>query len=279
MDEPLEQLKSLMNELFIKDIKEIAENTNREVKKSFQTTIDNFNNELEERIQKSVRLEVEPGFRNLQSHWDSTKDNLNRIYNKNAEYHDNQLELLQEIKLQFTELEKQLNQSNENVTDSLNKLYNEMIEEKVQFHVEFSDLKHLNKNTGESVRKSYEDFKQNSAVSVKQIDAKLREFIENIRGRIKSGEDRIASDIAVNSESLKKMEGKIQFSENSLSTLNASIPDLSMKVVTQVREQIGNKIDLIETVSNSQQKLTTYVVILFFLTIINLGLIIKLLLK
>jgi hypothetical protein len=236
MDEAIDQLKGLMNDLFVDDIKKFTEDTKKDVSKKLQITIDQFNRELEDRIENSVAKTVKSDFEKLGKSVSVFSEKLNLIDNQIDENHSKALMTTQEIVIQLSKLESNINASIVKVAKE-NELYYEILLEEIKIiESEIINLKQENNNLAFSIQDSF----------------------ESIRTFNKTQSENIISSYDVLSEEIKKIESEIfnlkkeneiracniQDSFNSIRTFNKS---QSENIITRAKElynQTKEKIEL-----------------------------------
>ncbi len=274
LDEPMNQLKDLMNHLFIEDIKEISEQMSKQVTKKVEGTISEFNNNIEDRIEKAVAKIVVEKLNQLDKNIIHTRENFNILNNLISENQNNNNIKFEQFNTRLTELqaaqelsEETLKERHEILQRSTNGL-KETINYSAKTLLE-ENQKIINsiKDSSNELRKVHE--KQNSDWLVKS-----KEFFDSTNKIMISWSRGFNTRMV---EFKNAIEQKFKTSANkideSFSSIKDSIPQENSKIVSELKSELELKFNDIHKELITQRKINKYLIALLSISIINLGLI------
>lgn len=278
LDEPMNQLKDLMNHLFIDDIKDISDRMSKQVANKVESTISEFNRDIEDRIEKAVEEKVGERLDRLDKVILYTRDKLSSLSDSTYENQDKNKNTFEQLGNKLTELQA--------TQESSKAMYVERhadLERLIEVLTE--TIKENSKTSRQENQRVFNSIKESSNELIKAIEnqntdllVKSKEFFGSTKETMVSwNSDFIARMVEFKNAVEQKFKTFADKSLESISSISASIPQENSKIVGEVKSELELKFVDIEKVVVSQRKINIYLIALLFISIINSGLILMML--
>lgn len=274
LDEPMNQLKDLMNHLFIEDIKEISEQMSKQVTKKVEGTISEFNNNIEDRIEKAVAKIVVEKLNQLDKNIIHTRENFNILNNLISENKNNNNIKFEQFNTRLTELQAAQELSEETLKERHEILQRSMNGLKETINYSAKTLLEENQKIINSIKDSSNDLRKVNEKQNTDWLVKSKEFFDSTNKIMISWKsDFNARMVEFKNAVEQKFKTFADKSDKSISSLKDSIPQENSKVVGEVKSELELKFIDIHKELITQRKINKYLIALLSISIINLGLI------
>lgn len=142
MEEAKQELKNLMNELFVEDLKTKADDLTNSISCQFQGAVNTFKRNFDEMVNESIEKIVEPKFSQVTEKYNTLQDQINTTLQQNSEGIDRRLKSIEDnIDRLYKNQDNKLDELGGSLLSSTNSLFQKIYESDNKITTSISEAK------------------------------------------------------------------------------------------------------------------------------------------